>query len=251
MKGYKDKSGKFHPIKSYNRVRSKREPFNVTKDGIKISQAKLVQMQRGAGVRGKRYAKKGEEMHLYRVFSTWSTEFDGDRQETAKIKARNLDEAVEFVKKEFFKKSAQKDLEEDGDDETAYISSTYATDEDGNLITQAQAEKIQDKEGDDAVGYTSEGFEIFQDDDTEESFHTIYGGNDFYDLSKPKGKQSEFTSSDAIKVAGGVEKAFFGLGSGQGFESGNPSNDFNLNTKDLKLYDPKSKSETDKEGRHS
>jgi len=249
MQGF-TKDGKFHPIKPYNKkIRSKREPFNVTKDGVKIPQSKLAQMQRDAGIRGKRYAKS--EMHLFRVFSTWSNEDNGDRQETAKIKARNLDEAVKFVKKEFFKKSAQKDLEEDGDDETAYISTTYPTDEDGNLITEAQAEKIQDREGDDAVGYTTEGFEIFQDDDTEESFHTIYGGNDFYDLSKPKGKESKSTSADVIKEAGGVEKAFFGKGSGQGFESGNPDNDFNLNTRNLKLYDPKSKSESDKEGRHS
>ncbi len=58
MKGF-TKDGKFHPIKPYNKkLRSKREPFIVTKDGVKISQAKLNQMQRDAGVRGKRYAKE-------------------------------------------------------------------------------------------------------------------------------------------------------------------------------------------------
>ncbi len=220
--------GKFHPHTEYKKGTRKSRDQTVKQEGVKI--------------RNKRYAKKVEKMHLFRVFSTWSNEFDGDRQETATIKARSLEEATEFVEKEFFKKSAQKDLQVDGDDETTYISSSYPTDEDGNVLTQAQAEKIQDRDGDDAVGYNTEGFEIFQDDDTEESFHTIYGGNDFYDLSKPKGKESEFTSSDAIKEAGGVEKAFFGKGSGQGFESGNPKNDFNLNTRNLKLYDPKSKS---------
>src|SRR3990172_3316622 len=88
------------------------------------------------------------------------------------------------------------------------------------------------------VKFVTEGFEIIQDDEEEDNYHTIYGGNDFYDLTKPKGEQKGFTSEDAIKKAGGIEKAFFKLGSGQGFESGNPKNDYNLNNPNLKLYDP-------------
>jgi len=47
MKGFKDSNKNFHPIKSYKKVtRKKREPFDITKDGVKISQKQLVSMQR-------------------------------------------------------------------------------------------------------------------------------------------------------------------------------------------------------------
>lgn len=41
------KDGKFRPITDYKKVsRKKREPFRVTKDGVKITQRELIQMQR-------------------------------------------------------------------------------------------------------------------------------------------------------------------------------------------------------------
>ncbi len=47
MKGFKDSKNNFHPIKSYKKVgRKKREPFDITKDGVKISQKQLISMQR-------------------------------------------------------------------------------------------------------------------------------------------------------------------------------------------------------------
>lgn len=216
--------GKFHPHTEY-------------KKGVRKSRDQSAKTE---GVRMKRNGGKKVKSHLFRVYSTFSTEDNGDRQETAHIRAKNLDEAIKFVKKEFFQARVQNDLEVDGDEETAYITSTYATDEEGNELSQNEIEKIQEKEGDDAVNWATEGFEIFLDDDEEDDFNTIYGGNDLYDLTKPKGEQSGFTTADAIKKAGGVEKAFFS-GSGTGFEAGNPNNDFNLNNPNPVLFDPSKK----------
>ena len=139
MKGHMEKDG-FHPHTQSKGVRKSRDQKDKTK-----------------GVRMKRTEGKKVKTHLFRVYSTFSTDSDGDRQETAHIRAKNLDEAVKFVKKEFFQKRVQNDLEEDGDDETAYITSTYATDEQGNELSQKQIDKIQEKEGDDAVGWITEG----------------------------------------------------------------------------------------------
>ncbi len=68
MKGFKDKNKKFHPITTYKGVRKRKEqpkePFKVEEpDGVKIPQGKLIQMQKDAGFRGKRYAHQEMEMH--------------------------------------------------------------------------------------------------------------------------------------------------------------------------------------------
>ncbi len=76
MKGF-TKDGKFHPMKPYNKkIRSKREPFNVAKDGVKISSEKLAQMQRGASVRGKRYAMQEDEFPLDIVITKMEKDFE-------------------------------------------------------------------------------------------------------------------------------------------------------------------------------
>ncbi len=57
MKGFKDSNNKFHPITTYKaKPRKKREePFDVEKDGVKVvPHSKLQQMQRDAGIRGRR-----------------------------------------------------------------------------------------------------------------------------------------------------------------------------------------------------
>lgn len=63
-KGFiKDK--KFHPISNYTSVkRKKREPFKVTKDGVKISQKELVQMGRADIGRRKKIKSVLEEQKL-------------------------------------------------------------------------------------------------------------------------------------------------------------------------------------------
>src|SRR3990172_8922009 len=59
MKGF-TKDNKFHPITDYKKkdgvIRKKKEPFAVTRDGVKLSQLDLVQMQRADIGKGRRYA---------------------------------------------------------------------------------------------------------------------------------------------------------------------------------------------------
>ena len=65
MKGFKDSNNKFHPITTYKaKPRKKREePFDKEKDGIKVvPHAKLMQMQRDAGIRGKKDETQMMEM---------------------------------------------------------------------------------------------------------------------------------------------------------------------------------------------
>ena len=58
MKGHME-NGKFHPHTQYKGVRKAKEPFPVIVDGVKLNQKQLSQMQRDAGVRGKRYKLDG------------------------------------------------------------------------------------------------------------------------------------------------------------------------------------------------
>jgi len=172
----------------------------------------------------------GKDYHLYRIDQFESSEDNGDSQQWGVIKARNYEDVEKYIEKEFFVKGA--DIENNGDQ--IYVSTPF--DENGNELTRDKAFKLQDKEGDDAVSWVDDGFVIEEDDEQEESFHTIYGGNDFIDLLDPE--NSGKTSEENIKEKGGVEKAFF-QASGQGFEQGNKENDFNLNTGKVDLYDPK------------
>ena len=59
MKGF-TKDNKFHPITDYKKkdgvTRKKKEPFAVTRDGVKLSQLDLIQMQRADIGKGRRYA---------------------------------------------------------------------------------------------------------------------------------------------------------------------------------------------------
>ncbi len=230
MKGF-TRDGTFHPITDYKKGTRKSRDQSAKTQGVRMKE---------------RFKKDGVKVksHLFVIYSTRSTEYDGDRQESAHIRAKNLDEVIDFIKKDFFQKRVQNDLDvEESMEETAYVTTSYATDEEGNELSQNEIETIQEKDGEEAVNWVTEGFEIQQDDEEEDNFHTIYGGNDFYDLTKPKGEQHGFTTEDAVKKAGGADKAFFGIGSGQGFESGNTDNDYNLNNRgNLTLYDPSDKS---------
>jgi len=59
LKGF-TKDNKFHPITDYKKkdgvTRKKKEPFAVTRDGVKLSQLDLIQMQRADIGKGRRYA---------------------------------------------------------------------------------------------------------------------------------------------------------------------------------------------------
>ncbi len=65
MKGHMQ-DGKFHPHIDYKKVsRKKREPFPITKDGVKITQKELIQMQRADVGRRKRVPlEKGDMVRI-------------------------------------------------------------------------------------------------------------------------------------------------------------------------------------------
>ena len=158
---------------------------------------------------------------MFRVY-----QFDeNDRGQEAVIKAKNIDDAVDYVKKTYLTDEGRKEVDEDGDENGIYLT-LYAR------LGEHGVEATEDDEG------YSYGFEILQDDDTEPEFHTIYGGNDFVDLINPE--NSGKSTAKVIKEHGGQMKAFY-KHSGSGFEQGNPDNDYNLNTSNLKLYKPKEK----------
>jgi len=70
MKGFKDKNNKFHPITTYKaKPRKKREeetkkPFDKEKEIPVVTHAKLMQMQRDAGFRGKKDESQMMEMPI-------------------------------------------------------------------------------------------------------------------------------------------------------------------------------------------
>ena len=228
MKGFKDSSGKFHPMTDSKGVRKSRDQSAKTQ-GVKIE-------------RKKKEGVLGKDFHIYRIWSFESDEGNSDRREIAHVKAKNVEEATEFVKKQFVIAKHRNDLNEDGDDNSTYISKSFAYNENGEELTQKEIDKLEESGDEDEINWQEVGFQIEEDDDEEEDFNTIYGGNDFYDLTKPKGQQHGFTSDDAVKKAGSAQEAFFHLGGGQGFESGNPDNSYNLNNQGkLILYDPTKK----------
>jgi hypothetical protein len=95
--------------------------------------------------------------HLYRI---WVGD-ENDRAEHARIKAPNLDAAVDWAKNRLIKKSAHKNIQEEGDEQNLYLM-MYGK-----------------REGD------SWWVQIEEDDSTEQEFKTLpYGTNEYYDLTK-------------------------------------------------------------------
>ncbi len=223
------------------------------------------QMQLGRADRGrdKKSLELGKDFHLFRIFQS----DDNDRSEIAHVKAKNLEDAVEYVKNEYLTKEGRDEVDEqDGGEDTAYLMLYENNEDEIKTEVEEEANKMEmesnwgklgakgstdfwktDKEKEEWIeneveerldmdeGY-SWGYEIAQDDDIEENFDTIYGSNDFVDLLDPERSGKKY--SDVVKEKGGADKAFYSA-SGQGFESGNPDNSFNLNTGKLDLYDPK------------
>lgn len=173
--------------------------------------------------------KEKMDFHLYRIFQYESDEGNSDRQEVAHVKAKNMEDAIKFVKDYYFKKEFHNKLNVDNSGDTAIVDSSIAYDANGN-----EMKEVPDGMEDD-VNWTTQGFQIEEADGEEEDFKTIYGGNDFFDVTGGKIKTKGTTTAEQIKNSGSVEKAFYSH-SGQGFESGNPKNSFNLNNPHPKLW---------------
>jgi hypothetical protein len=115
---------------------------------------------------GTRCVKKG--LKLYRV---WSGD-ENDRSEIARIGAPDLDNALAIAKKKFVKPSALKNVMEDGDDKMVVLQWFYPG-------------KDEEDEG------TSEYIQVEEDEFAKPEdfeFNTIFGSNDYYELSKPGGR---------------------------------------------------------------
>jgi len=157
----------------------------------------------------------GKDYHIYRVFAYSSDEGGGDSHEIAHIKAKNMDDAVEFAKKKFIKEEFHKDIEENGDDMNVDLSLSYAVDEDtGEEMTDDQREKMQDEGKEMDIDWRTEGWNIVEDDEEKENFETIYGGNDFFDITESvdKPKTRGMSSEEAVKFHGGLAPSlFFGM----------------------------------------
>jgi len=153
--------------------------------------------------------KLGKDYHIYRVFQFRSDDGNSDRDEIAHVKARDIDDVIQFIKLKYVKPEFVSEMETDGySEEDATISSSYALDENGDEIKE-----IPDGEEDD-VYWVTEGWQVEQNDDESENFETIFGGNDSYDITESvnKPKTKGLSSEEAIKHHGGVAPAmFFGL----------------------------------------
>jgi hypothetical protein len=102
--------------------------------------------------------------NLYRVYSSYGDEGNADRREDMRILAHDMEEVLDYLETKF-KKRYRKDLIVDGDDDYSYMQKHFA---DGSY----------------------EGYEIQKDNEAEKEFKTIYGTNDFVDLTGKKPKKA-------------------------------------------------------------
>jgi hypothetical protein len=124
--------------------------------------------------KGKARCKKP---HLYRVWWFESDEGGGDRGEAMRLRACNMEDAIDYVQKEMFEPEFQNDVEVDGDSKFAILDVYEPSEEDDE---------------DDMIGHgRTVGFQIEEDDEIDPEFKTIYGSNDFVDLTGKKPKKAE------------------------------------------------------------
>ena len=114
--------------------------------------------------------------HIYRIFQS-----DGnDRSEISRVKSKDIDKVVEFIKSYYIKEEYQDDFEEDGDPEYSIylISNRCSCQDDCDTLREDPESACESCEG----SYLS--FEIERDDETEREYKTIYGTDEFFDLDK-------------------------------------------------------------------
>jgi hypothetical protein len=128
---------------------------------------------------------------LFRVFNG-----DGnDRQETFRFKAFEINDVVEYIKKEFFVPEFDKSkIEFDWQDENmVYILWDNCF----------ECEDNEDSENCEECEQGQNYFEIFLEEKPEPSdfsFNTIEGTNNFVDLTQPKPKQAENWNPELAKA---------------------------------------------------
>lgn len=117
------------------------------------------------------------KMNIYRIWFS-----DGnDRDELGRVTAQDMDQAVEYTLKQYFKPDLE--YEEDGDNECLYlqIDSCKHCDYNSDIY---DPEDDPDSDGDPCeFCEISEYIEIMLDNDAEPEYKTIYGVNEYADLS--------------------------------------------------------------------
>jgi len=89
------------------------------------------------------------ESHLYRIYQYQSSEWENDREEIAHVRAKDIDQATEFVKKKFFAKNIKhEDIDDDwgGMDDSTTVSVSYAVNENGGHNTHNKIDDNKNRE---------------------------------------------------------------------------------------------------------
>ena len=114
------------------------------------------------------------ETHLYRL---WHGN-NNNRSEIARLRAKDFDDVVKYVKKEFLKPGAEI-TDTFGDEISLYLNL--------DVCKRCDAKTEPDFTEDDCEGCeTSEYLQIELNDEIEPEYNTIFGTNEFYDLLRPE-----------------------------------------------------------------
>lgn len=139
------------------------------------------------------------ETHLYRL---WHGN-DNNRAEIARFKAIDAEAVADYVKKDFLAHDTEI-TNEFGDEISQYLEF--------DLCKTCRAESGDNFDDEDCeYCEKAEWVQIEQDDDIEADFKTIYGTNDYYDLTNPEGEEKAPDWAPELKTAwekdiqGGVE----------------------------------------------
>jgi hypothetical protein len=96
-------------------------------------------------------------MKNYQLRNGWSNDSDGNTNFTAEFEAKDMDHAVEYVKKNYVNKEVLNKITEDGDGQCIYLQYDYWTTENGEETTEDFDE--------DKHTFFTEFFEIYQEDE--------------------------------------------------------------------------------------
>lgn len=97
-------------------------------------------------------------MKNYNVKSGWSNDSDSNVNFSEEFEAKDLDDAVQYVKDNYINKALLKEIQEDGDDKSAILSYNYWTDEEGE-------DKTSEEFDEEKHTYFTEWFDIQEEEE--------------------------------------------------------------------------------------
>ena len=124
-------------------------------------------------------------MNLYRIFYS-----DGnDRDELGRVNAENIDKAIEYALTQYFKPDLEYD-DDAGDNEHLYLRINSCKYCDKTEIAEINDIDIDDIDSICEFCEVSEYIEIMLDNDSDHEYKTIFGVNEYADLSTDTRPQS-------------------------------------------------------------